>query len=268
MKIKLTNIRRKSKKLIILIPVFLLCILIFSCLNLKKKDKEVIVLDNFSYISKTIIGSDEIPLHGLIFKEKDGIGKDAIEEALNLINEYLGNGCATVDENGKVLLSLTEKEVKRLPRKQRVFYRVINEVVASSKETIISISKDSEFVVVGSAFYNEIDISDVNHFGTGKICNKFSVFAHEIKEQQLLQRGKDKNPHLAGILVEEEMLGYTRSYFDSSDLKKVRFDDVSKKWICTGFIYSFFEKGSRKIELSVRIDTNNIVGKPKKKNIR
>ena len=219
----------------------------------------------FSYISKVIAHSNPIPLHGLIFKEKDSVGKEAVEKVLNLMNECFGDDYAIIDKNGKVLLNVAKKEIERFDRQQRAFYDVIKGAVSSKDKITILISEDSELVLVGSADDKEIDISDVSRYGIGKGCNKFSVFAHEVREQQLLQcRGKVYeylDAHNRGMIAEKEVSGYTRHEPNepSSHLTKVVNNKDSNRHIVSGNIDTVYENSSSKIEISIEIKRNNII---------
>ncbi len=239
--------------LIINVLVFIVFVAFLSFTN-----PEISPLNKISYIYKEDICSDEVFLYGLILKEKDGKGREAVEKAIHLINEGLNGNYAFLDEKGRVSLSLAKKKAKkRLTGRQKVFYDVICEAINSKKSTVISISEGSEFVIIGSYDDQEIDISDVNNYGTDKRVNKFSVFAHEIKEQYSKQtKGKNWNSaHRAGLVVEEKITGYSRL----DGLGANTHTEQDERGRVSGNLNTVFEKSNHRIEVCAEILNGNIV---------
>jgi len=123
-----------------------------------------------------------------------------------LLNEGLGGKYASVDKDGNVSLNATEKQIAGFSDEQKGLYDTIN------GDVTISVSEGSDSVIIGSYALEEIDISDVENFGTGEGANKFSAFGHEVKEQQSKQSEGKGYPeaHADGEAAEKSITGYTR----------------------------------------------------------
>jgi len=113
---------------------------------------------------------------------------DQIKTTQNLINNGIGLSVANIDNKGILSVGdLSEDQLSNLTDEQKNFYLEMKGVASAKDMVSIGIVDNSEKVFVGSYETGQIDIADINAFGTGEVANKFSTFGHEIAEQKYKQ---------------------------------------------------------------------------------
>jgi len=202
------------------------------------------------------IDPDGMAPEDLILKEGDGVGNESVTKAVSLINEGLGGEYASVDENGKVSLNVTEEQIDGFTEEQKGFYDVVNEAVTAEGDVTISVSEGSERVIIGSYNLEEIDITDINNFGTGEGANKFSAFGHEVKEQQSKQLEGKAYPaaHADGEAAEKQITGYTRQSKLASTTRATQ--DATGR--VSGNVDVLYKNSTSTIKASLNLTNNNV----------
>ena len=202
------------------------------------------------------IDPDGMAPEDLILKEKDGSGNEAVTKAVGLINEGLGGQYASVDKNGKVSLNATDKQIAGFTDEQKGFYDTINGAVSAEGDVTISVSEGSESVIIGSYALEEIDITDVENFGTGEGANKFSAFGHEVKEQQSKQLEGKAYPaaHADGEAAEKSITGYTRQ----SALAPTTNATQDARGRVSGNIDVLYKNSTSTVKASLNLTNNNV----------
>lgn len=131
------------------------------------------------------IDPDGMRAEDLIFKFGDSKTAQAKVQA-NLDNG-LGAGGASIDENGKVSLNVKREDLKT--DEQKAFFDVISNASDPTKsDVVIDVVENSQEVFVGSYEQEAIDIDDVNKFGNNELSNQNAILGHEVAEQTKKQR--------------------------------------------------------------------------------
>jgi RHS repeat-associated protein len=197
-----------------------------------------------------------------IDRTEDNSGRKRTEE---LINKGLGGKYASIDEvTGKLNLNVSADEIKGLTDEQKGFYNVLNNAANDSRGdvNIDIVAGDSE-AMVGSWIKEQIDIQDVEKFGEKREgADEFSVFGHEVREQQAKQldpksKGEltGKKDHQKGIEAEGMIKGNSRI----SETGSV-FEDPRGKGGLTGVsIFQYKDNKTGKVTtISIAIKQGNI----------
>jgi RHS repeat-associated protein len=177
--------------------------------------------------------------------------KDLIKQTTTLINEGVGSKVAKTDKNGVLSVkNLSDKQLSKLTTEQKAFYSEMKGAATSDGMATIGIVSGSKDVFVGSYESGQIDIADVNAFGTGEGASKFSTFAHEVAEQQ----GKQINGNSygvahtgSGIPAENRVSGSTRGRTTGS----IPFG--------TGTISIPFYYDHKTVTITIQVVNNNII---------
>jgi len=156
-------------------------------------------------------------------RTKDDSGLKRTEE---LINKGLGGAGAHIDELGFLSLNLSDKQLAGLTEEQRNFYDVLNNANTDSRGDVnINLVAGDHEVPIASWLTNTIDIQDVEKFGEKRAgADEFSVFGHEVREEQASQLDKKTiadgmtylRDHKEGIKAEEKIKDNKRLGDESS----------------------------------------------------
>jgi len=205
-----------------------------------------------------IIMVDPDGMFDLVFTEakKDG---NAVAQTINTINEGLGGNYASVDKNGKVSLNATAEQISGFTDNQKGLYNTINDAVTATGTVKIAVSEGSEDVLAGSFEKQEIDIKDINAYGSDGAMNKFAVLGHEIKEEQSKQlEGKEYlNAHEDGKKAEKDITGFTRRSDRPTTSSNATVDSDGKVSGRVGLGYANYDTGKR-VVVTATINKNNV----------
>ncbi len=154
-------------------------------------------------------------------------GEDtAVNKAVAAINNGLGGNYVSVDEDGLVSLNITDEQKESLTKEQKALFDVVNEAVEAGDDVTINVVESSTKFGPGGSKSGTIDIDDINKFEDGEVMSSTSVLAHELKEQNSIQIGKnkgegkdDREAHQDGIKIEEEITEWKRTGTER-DLKR------------------------------------------------
>jgi hypothetical protein len=187
---------------------------------------------------------------------------DLIKQTTALINEGAGSNVAKVDKNGVLSVkNLGDKQLSKLTPEQQAFYSTMKDAATSTGMATIGIVSGSDDVFVGNYNLEQIDIADINAFGTGEGGDKFSAFGHEIVEQQKKQI--DGKPYVSAHTVyalsaEDKISRYTRG---SEDSRGISYTPNGKM---NGLLIVPFTNAQKRVLLHMNIINNNLISVQRK----
>jgi hypothetical protein len=119
----------------------------------------------------------------------------------------------TLDENGNVVITATEKKGE-MTEGQQNYFETLSSVVNSRVKTSLNLVEDDSDIEVADYETKTIDMGDITKIGNGKTLSKSSILGHEIWEQFNLAYGVDiYKAHESGSNKEGEIGNYYRDAF-------------------------------------------------------
>jgi hypothetical protein len=186
-----------------------------------------------------------------------------LSQTQGLVNSDLGGQYATIGTNGALSINVTPDQISKMTDEQKGFYDVVNGVNTDTRGNVAeNVTDGSTGVLVGDFQGSEIDIADINKFGTGPGADKFSTFGHEIKEQQSKQIDKKeyKDAHDDGKKAETTIKGVTRES-DQSAMANSSANKNSDGTLSGTLNTNYTDNKTGKItKVSVKVNHNNVDG--------
>ncbi len=137
-----------------------------------------------------------------------------IARALAILNGGLFGYTVSVSSTGSV--SIARNNIQGPPTLgQDTLRSRLENIINNSHDVLISISSGSR-TIVGSYATGDIDIQDMEAFGSGAGANSVATLIHELEEQfqkqvnSMRYGGETSGAHAEGIKAESEVIGATR----------------------------------------------------------
>lgn len=137
-----------------------------------------------------------------------------VTSALTILNGGLIGYSVKTDKDGNISLSSTGMEGPPT-KEQTALYSRLEKIISDPKQVTVSVAAGSK-TLVGSYATGEIDIQDIEKFGSGKGATSLAALIHELEEQFQKQAkgesygGETSGAHGEGIAAESEVIGATR----------------------------------------------------------
>ncbi len=177
---------------------------------------------------------------------------------------------------GQVTLQLIDPNVKMTPQ-QEAFYKVFKDATDVSKPKVeVTLLDGSEEVIIGSYYWQAIDMKDIDIVGTSrKFCTSYGMLAHEITEQSIYQRGSYgsfRQDHNKAIKIGEDPVNgserLTTDVFEDSPGYKIltsynkplKNGSIGLVEIGSGFLNFQYKYMGQIMSISFLLERNNIVG--------
>ena len=189
-----------------------------------------------------------------------------MNKLVETINSNLGGEFISIGEDGKLGLSISDEQRGNLNEGQSALLGVLEEGINANGNVIIGVDNGSEKILFGSFSDETIDIADINAIGDGEGLNEASIIGHEFKEQFEKQINGKKRPeaHKTAENAEKLITGFDR--LPDSELRNKRIDRVTQRRRVGTETYTTvsgskdfnFQKGNRKIKITVGVSRRNI----------